>query len=106
MEDCRQSHLRLPDPGSCMPAFLSTLRLPVVFALILCLCSAGAVRADAPVWPFVPLVRPAVPENRVKGGETNWCRNPIDSFVLARLKRAGLQPNPSADRLTLLRRVT
>jgi hypothetical protein len=30
----------------------------------------------------------------------------LDAFVLARLERAGLQPNPAADRLTLLRRVT
>jgi hypothetical protein len=33
-------------------------------------------------------------------------RNPIDQFVLARLAVEGLEPAPSADRLTLLRRVT
>src|SRR5207253_2363833 len=32
--------------------------------------------------------------------------NPIDAFVLARLKREGLSPSPPADRPTVLRRVT
>ena len=35
----------------------------------------------------------------------NWPRNPIDSFVLARLEDEGLQPAEPADRYTLLRRV-
>ena len=35
-----------------------------------------------------------------------WVKTPIDSFVLAKLEEAGLQPNPPADRLTLLRRAT
>ena len=33
-------------------------------------------------------------------------RNPIDSFILARLHREGLEPSPCADRRTLIRRVT
>ena len=32
--------------------------------------------------------------------------NPLDAFVLAPLEKAGLRPNPPADKLTLLRRVT
>ncbi len=38
--------------------------------------------------------------------DQQWVRTPIDSFVLAKLEEAGLQPNPPADRLTLLRRAT
>jgi hypothetical protein len=53
-------------------------------------------------WPFAPLSRPAVPAVPPSG----WTRNPIDAFVLAHLEKAGLRPNPPADRLTLLRRVT
>jgi hypothetical protein len=53
-------------------------------------------------WPFAPPKRPALPEVH----RENWVRNPLDTFVLARLEKAGLQPNPPADKLTLLRRVT
>jgi hypothetical protein len=38
--------------------------------------------------------------------EGSWSRNPIDAFVLARLEQAGVRPNPPADKITLLRRVT
>ncbi|MCC6671307.1 MAG: PSD1 domain-containing protein [Planctomycetes bacterium] len=34
-----------------------------------------------------------------------WVRNPIDAFVLARLRAEGLPASPEADRRTLLRRV-
>ena len=35
-----------------------------------------------------------------------WVRNPIDSFILARLETEGLQPSREADRAKLLRRVS
>jgi hypothetical protein len=35
-----------------------------------------------------------------------WARNPIDTFILAKLESKGLRPNPAADRITLLRRVS
>ncbi len=56
----------------------------------------------APEWPFDPPQRTSLPEVRLK----SWVRNPLDTFVLARLEKAGLRPNPPADKLTLLRRVT
>jgi hypothetical protein len=34
-----------------------------------------------------------------------WCRTPIDAFVLSRLEAEGLVPAPSADRVTLIRRL-
>ncbi|MFN3322750.1 MAG: DUF1553 domain-containing protein [Bryobacteraceae bacterium] len=53
-------------------------------------------------WSFLPPKRAplAVPLDHA------WVRNPIDSYVLDRLQREGLQPSPEADRATLLRRVT
>ena len=36
----------------------------------------------------------------------DWCRGPIDRFVLARLEAEGLRPNPMADRRTLARRLS
>src|SRR5436305_805110 len=35
-----------------------------------------------------------------------WIRNPIDTFVLQRLEKAGLQPSAEADRATLIRRLS
>jgi len=52
-------------------------------------------------WAFKPVQSPAVPE--VKNAA--WCKTPIDYFVLAKLEAAGLQPNPSADPESLLRRM-
>ncbi len=53
-------------------------------------------------WAFVAPARAPVPQ--VKNG--NWPRNAIDSFVLARLEKEGLQPSPEADRAALIRRVS
>jgi mono/diheme cytochrome c family protein len=51
-------------------------------------------------WSFQPLSQPNPPEVR----NVDWCRNPIDRFVLARLESAGLTPNPRAPGAVLLRR--
>lgn len=53
-------------------------------------------------WAFVAPVRPPLP--RVADPD-HWIRNPVDAFVLARMRQAGLQPSPQADRTTLIRRV-
>src|SRR5262249_10844264 len=47
--------------------------------------------------------RPAVPGVR---GQESAVRNPIDAFILAKLRAVKLEPSPEADRTTLLRRVT
>src|SRR5205085_2589003 len=59
-------------------------------------------RADAQHWAFKPPVRPPVPQVK----QHDWVRNPIDAFVLKQLESRGLTPSPSADKATLLRRVT
>lgn len=53
-------------------------------------------------WSLVPPERPPLPDlsNR------DWRINEIDDFVLARLEQEGLTPSPTADKPTLLRRVT
>src|SRR5215831_945297 len=53
-------------------------------------------------WSFITTRRPDLPEVH----HSKWPRNPIDSFVLARLEREGLEPSPEADRRTLIRRVS
>jgi mono/diheme cytochrome c family protein len=52
-------------------------------------------------WAYVKPVRPKPPEVKNK----NWVRNPIDSFILARLEKEKLISSAEADRVTLLRRV-
>jgi mono/diheme cytochrome c family protein len=53
-------------------------------------------------WAFKPVVRPQIPISRdPKGSE-----NPIDAFILAKLRDKGLSPAPPADRRTLIRRAT
>ena len=62
-----------------------------------------AAGAAAPVhWSFLPPHKPVPPTPR----ESDWVRNPIDQFVLARLEAEGLHHSPEADRYTLLRRVS
>ena len=53
-------------------------------------------------WPFTPLSAVALPTPADPDG---WCRTPIDRFILARLREAGLAPGPMADRRTLRRRL-
>lgn len=52
-------------------------------------------------WAFQPLQAPAIPAER----SDSWCRGELDAFVLQRLKSAGLEPAPEADRPTLIRRL-
>ncbi len=63
------------------------------------LATAQAVKTH---WGFIAPVRPPVPQVVHQG----WVRNPIDSFILARLEKEGLSPSAPADRVTLLRRLS
>ena len=60
--------------------------------------------ADASWWSFLPLdtADPPPPD----GIPADWSRNPIDRWVFTRLAERHLQPNPPADRRTLIRRAT
>ncbi len=53
-------------------------------------------------WSLVTPAKPNVPAVE----PSDWCRNPIDHFILQRLRQERLQPQPEADRRTLIRRVT
>ncbi|HUQ93668.1 MAG TPA: PSD1 and planctomycete cytochrome C domain-containing protein [Bryobacteraceae bacterium] len=53
-------------------------------------------------WAFIA-PRSVTPPN---AGEAASIRNPIDRFILARLKREGIAPSPDADRHTLIRRLS
>ena len=51
-------------------------------------------------WCFRPIDQPALPVI----GASEWSKNPIDAFIYQRLADEGLQPNPPATRLHLIRR--
>jgi hypothetical protein len=53
-------------------------------------------------WSFIPLQRPVIPSLKDK----RWPRNPVDSFVLAKLVQEDINPSPQADRSSLIRRVS
>ena len=52
-------------------------------------------------WAFESPVRAALPET----SEDPWCENEIDAFILERMRRQGISPNPEADPATLCRRL-
>jgi hypothetical protein len=62
----------------------------------------GMALAEADWWSLRELVRPRVPTVK----DCSWVRTPVDAFILAGLEAKGLQPSPSADKQTLIRRVT
>ncbi len=53
-------------------------------------------------WSFIPPELPELPEV----SESEWVKNEIDRFILARLKKEGLAPTEQADKATLIRRAT
>lgn len=53
------------------------------------------------MWSLQPLRASALPVVR----DPAWVLSPIDNFILARLEREKLVPAPSADRVTLMRRL-
>ncbi len=52
-------------------------------------------------WAFVAPTKPALPSVK----QTDWARNEIDRFILAKLESEALAPSPEADRYTYVRRV-
>lgn len=53
-------------------------------------------------WAFVAPKPQALP----KVQHSDWPRQPLDRFILARLEREGLSPSPESDKSALLRRVS
>jgi hypothetical protein len=56
------------------------------------------VRGGRDWWSLQPVRRPEVPD-------ITAAEHPIDAFIRARLREAGMQPAPAADRRTLIRRL-
>jgi hypothetical protein len=67
--------------------------------LLFMLCSGFAAETETH-WSLQPLRPVAVPDL-----QDPWIANPIDAFILARLRSEGLPPSPPADAQTLVRRM-
>lgn len=85
------------------------VRLAPLWAILLFGSIACAQAQEAPYldpkaadhWSYQPVKRPSLPKNI----PAEWRANPIDSFVFANLKNAGLKPAPALDRAALYRRL-
>ncbi len=53
-------------------------------------------------WSYIPPQRPDLPSL----SRSDWARNEIDHFILARLEKEGLEPSPRAEKSTLIRRLS
>ena len=57
---------------------------------------------DRQFWSFRPVADPPLPAVK----NPNWCKQPLDRFILAKLEEKGLHPVAPADKRTLIRRAT
>ena len=97
------ARIHADDPDVLMPPPESNRRLSAEQkAMLSRWIEAGAVYE--PHWAFVAPVRPEPPAI-TDPAFTDWPRNAIDRFVLAKLTAAGLRPAAQAERATLIRRL-
>ncbi len=95
---------------------LEDVNLPGRFWIVAC-CASALIASDAiaPLgkytatdrrhWAFVKRSQPEIPKFASAAAQA-WAKNPVDAFILARLKKEGLEASPIADRPTLIRRLT
>ncbi|MCC6793933.1 MAG: DUF1553 domain-containing protein [Candidatus Hydrogenedentes bacterium] len=62
---------------------------------------AAQIPTDEKYWAFRPVTNQTPPSFE----DAAWVANPIDAFVLSRLRAEHLEPSPTADKRTLIRRV-
>lgn len=95
------ARIRTEDPDDVMPPPKHGKALtPAQKELLERWVSGGALWKDH--WAFLPPELPALPPVK----DVRWPRNELDFFTLAQMEQAGLKPNPEADRVPLLRRVS
>jgi len=88
------------DPELMMPQDKTKLLNKDQIALLRRWIEEGAEFRDH--WAFEAPVKSQVPEN----SDEKWAKNAVDSFVLTKLAKKGLEPNEEATRPRLIRRVT
>lgn len=94
--------LKMPPGRKLKPEDIAALRKWIEQGAAWQADTVAAPRPGLDHWAFQPPRRPGVPAVK----NSSWVRNPIDSFILARLEREGIEPSPEASRNTLLRRLS
>ena len=105
----RHATLRMPPAGSLEPQQIGDLETWVSEGAAWPESTAEAKSAPYLIrpeqkafWSFQPVRKPELPVV----DDPVWSRNPIDRFILAKLKDKSLTPGKKADRAALIRRVT
>ena len=88
------------DPDQKMPPATESVLAPRQIDLLRRWITQGAPYREH--WAFTPPRRPPIPVIE----ETDWMQNPVDAFVLSRLREQDLRPNPRAPRRQRLRRLS
>ncbi len=94
----------MPPKGPLAPEQIETVRAWVLAGAHYPSEPLALPRAGADWWSLQPVRPVAVP--LPAGAGLAWVKNPIDAFILAKLRAAGLEPAPEAARAALIRRVS
>lgn len=92
----------IPDPVVTAPSH-AFRRRPIPTFLLICALALGTLAGMPPQdhWSFQPPKPQIIPNPK----RPRWAQNPIDAFILDRLERSSLEPNPEAPRQAWIRRV-
>ena len=92
--------LTLYRPHSIME-FLVMIRLLASSLIIFSALMHYAAGKNTDHWSLLPIKKVQVPDTM----KDPWVKNPIDAFILKKLRKKGMEPQPSASSSTLMRRL-
>ena len=92
--------LTLYQPHSIME-FLVMIRLLASSSIIFSTLMHYAAGKNTDHWSLLPIKKVQVPDTM----KDPWVKNPIDAFILKKLRKKGMEPQPSASSSTLMRRL-
>ena len=92
--------LTLCRPHSIME-FLVMIRLLASSLIIFSTLMHYAAGKNTDHWSLLPIKKVQVPDTM----KDPWVKNPIDAFILKKLRKKGMEPQPSASSSTLMRRL-
>ena len=81
--------------------FLVMIRLLASSLIIFSTLMHYAAGKNTDHWSLLPIKKVQVPDTM----KDPWVKNPIDAFILKRLRKKGMEPQPSASSSTLMRRL-